>query len=113
MCNFQIVFLVDFKYKVLIVCVGINFYSAFTFIDDGVVDSDLENNFWSFIGLFLSSIEHRRFWISWIAVVSDSETAFRVLEKFNSIISFFLVIIAFCLVCFFFDLIYPIFVYVV
>ena len=58
------------------------------------------------IRLFLS-IDSFRSWSSCFVVVSDSETAFRVLENFRLKFSFCFVVIAFFLVCFF-DLNYPI-----
>ena len=52
------------------------------------------------IRLFLS-IDSFRSWSSCFVVVSDSETAFRVLENFRLKFSFCFVVIAFFLVCFF------------
>ena len=57
------------------------------FFDDGIVDSDSENFFWSFIGLILF-IGSFKSWSSCIVVASNSETAFRVLEIFAKYIFF-------------------------
>ena len=51
-------------YRFFPTCTGLRIYdfflTRFPFIDDAVVDSDSENCFWSFIGLFLSLIKSRR-----------------------------------------------------
>ena len=106
MCNFQYVLKVDSKYRVVLVCKGMNFFFCVFFIDDGFVASDSENYFWSFIGFFCCQINLKDFLI---VVVSDSKTLFRILEKFRLIICFCFVTIAFFLVCY---PKYPIFVLV-
>ena len=113
MYNFQNFLLVHSKYRVVLVCEYMIFLlSVYFFINDAVVDFDSEKNRWLSIGLLLSCIESQRFWSSCVVVESESETclrAFCVLEHFELLISFCLVISCFFLVFFQSDLSYILF----